>query len=282
MWLNGKQVDPLAPHLSALDRGFNRADGLFETMRIYDGHVAFLGRHIARMGNGARALGLDLPCDVEEQLRLGAAGAVKHGWNDAAIRLTVSRGVGDLGLPPLAGVEPTSVVIATALPPTPPGMYDKGISVQIAKGRRNEYSVTSGLKTVAYAEAVIALRAARDAGFDDALFLDIEGHVAEGPISNVLVVKDGALLSPPLSCGILPGITRAVTLEMATKLGIEVRERPVERDELFGADEVFFTSSLRELYPIVRVDDASIGNGKPGPVYRKLHDHYRANVTTWH
>ena len=277
MWVNGKQVDPAAPHISGLDRGFNRADGLFETMRSYGGHVAFLDRHMRRLANGAKALGLDLP-DLSEQVRTGARVATEKGWGDSAVRLTVSRGVGDLGLPPTPGVAPTAVVIASPMPPTPPGMYDKGISVQIAKGRRNEYSVTSGLKTLAYAEAVIALTAAHAAGFDDALFLDIEGHVAEGPISNVMFVKGRKLITPPLSCGILPGITRAVTMELATEHGLTVEERPVERQEIESADEMFYTSSLRELYPIVKVDDTTIGAGRPGPIYKQLHEAYAAGV----
>ncbi|MGI8618704.1 MAG: aminotransferase class IV [Gemmatimonadaceae bacterium] len=277
MWVNGKQVDPGAPHISGLDRGFNRADGLFETMRSYDGHVAFLKRHMQRLAGGAKALGLILP-DLSEQVLTGARVARENGWGDAAVRLTVSRGVGDLGLPPTPGVEPTAVVIASPLPPMPPGLYDRGISVQIAKGRRNEYSVTSGLKTLAYAEAVIALTAALEAGFDDALFLDIEGHVAEGPISNVMFVRGRKVITPPLTCGILPGITRAITMELGAEQGLTVEERPVERDEIAAADEMFYTSSLRELYPIVKVDDTTIGDGRPGPVYRQLHQAYAAGV----
>ena len=278
MWVNGKQVDPAAPHISGLDRGFNRADGLFETMRSYGGHVAFLSRHMHRLAGGARALGLDLP-DLSEQVLTGARVAGEKGWSDVAIRLTVSRGVGDLGLPPTPGVTPTAVVIASPLPPNPPGLYERGITVQIAKGRRNEYSVTSGLKTLAYAEAVIALTAAREAGFDDALFLDIEGHVAEGPISNVIFVKERTLITPPLTCGILPGVTRAVVMEIGAEAGLAVEERPVERAEIDTADEMFYTSSLRELYPIVKVDSTSIGDGRPGPVYQKLHRAYSASVT---
>lgn len=279
MWVNGKQVDPFAPHISGLDRGFNRADGLFETMRSYGGRVAFLERHMRRLGGGAKALGLKLP-DLTGHVLTGARVARETGWEDAAIRLTVSRGVGDLNLPPTPGVEPTAVVIASPLPPTPPGMYDRGISVQIAKGRRNEYSVTSGLKTLAYAEAVIALTAAREAGFDDALFLDIEGHLAEGPISNVMLVRGRSLVTPPLSCGILPGITRAVTMEIAVEQGFAVEERPVERAEIETAEEMFYTSSLRELYPVVRVDAVTVGKGVPGPVYRRLHEAYAAGVRT--
>lgn len=279
MWVNGKQVDPAAPHISGLDRGFNRADGLFETMRSYGGHVAFLARHMRRLAGGAKALGLALP-DLSEQVLTGARVATEKGWGDSAIRLTVSRGVGDLGLPPTPGVEPTAVVIASPMPPTPSGMYDKGISVQIAKGRRNEYSVTSGLKTLAYAEAVIALTAAHAAGFDDALFLDIEGHVAEGPISNVMFVKGRKLITPPLTCGILPGITRAVTMELGAEHGLTVEERPVERSEIDSADEMFYTSSLRELYPIVKVDETTIGSGRPGPIYKQLHEAYAAGVRT--
>lgn len=278
MWVNDKQVDPGAMHLSALDRGFNRADGLFETMRSYDGHVAFLARHMRRLAGGSKALGLGLP-DLGDKVLAGARAARDHGWADAAIRLTVSRGVGDLGLPPTVGVEPTVVVVASQLPPTPPGMYERGISVQVASGRRNEFSITSGLKTLSYAEAIIALTAARAAGFDDALFLDIAGHVAEGPISNVIFVRGRTLVTPPLTCGILPGVTRAVVMEIGAEEGLTVEERPVESAEMATADEMFYTSSLRELYPIVKVDGTKIGKGIPGPVYQQLHRIYSATVT---
>jgi branched-chain amino acid aminotransferase len=171
------------------------------------------------------------------------------------------------------------VVVAVHGPPAfPPATYHAGLAVRIASGRRNEHAMTAGLKTLAYTDSVAALAEARASGADDALFLDTAGHLSEGTSSNVFVVRGETLATPPLSCGALPGITRAAVAEVAAGLGLAVEERPVAPDELFAAGEAFLTSSLRGIAPVVRVDRRPLGGGVPGPVTRRVMDAYASLV----
>jgi branched-chain amino acid aminotransferase len=166
-----------------------------------------------------------------------------------------------------------------ALPAFPDALYRRGISAHVASGRRNERAMTAGHKTLAYTDAVAALAEARAAGADEALFLDTEGHLSEATASNVFVVAGGALLTPPLSCGALPGITRAAVLRLAAELGAEAADdRPLDADALRAAEEAFLTSSVRELVPLVRVGGEPLGRGAPGPVTARLLAAYRALV----
>jgi branched-chain amino acid aminotransferase len=273
IWINGHRTDPEGPHVSAFDRGYMRADGLFETLRSYDGVAGCLERHIARLRRGAAVLGIRVPDDVGAMVAAAATAAAEAGWANAAVRVSISRGVGDLTMVPPTDTQPTVVVTATPLSVKAMAPhYEKGIALHVASGTRNEQSVTSGVKTLGYAEAVIAFNAAIAAGFDEALFFDTEGHVSEATTANIFAVRAGELHTPPLTCGILAGITRELVLEIANREKIPVAERVMHPEELHGADEVFITSSIRELMPVTRIGSQVIGTGAPGPVYRRLHE----------
>lgn len=273
IWINGHRTDPEGPHVSAFDRGYMRADGLFETLRSYDGVAGCLERHIARLRRGATVLGIRVPDDVGAMVAAAATAAAEAGWANAAVRVSISRGVGDLTMVPPTDTQPTVVVTATPLSVKAMApQYEKGIALHVASGTRNEQSITSGVKTLGYAEAVIAFNAAIASGFDEALFLDTEGHVSEATTANIFAVRAGGLHTPPLTCGILAGITRELVLEIANREKIPVAERVMHPEELYGADEVFITSSIRELMPVTRIGSQVIGTGAPGPVYRRLHE----------
>lgn len=278
IWINGRSMPAEAPHLSALDRGFTLADGVFETLRMYDGVIFRLEHHLRRLSAATTVLGIALRADVGGTIAAAVSAARAAGMREASVRVSVSRGVGAPGVAPPPAAEPTLVVAVSTLPPFAPRLYSDGLSVRIASGRRNEYAMTSGLKTLAYTESVVALAEARAAGADDALFLDTEGHLSEATSSNVFIVRDDALATPPLSCGALPGITRATVIELARELAIGIEERPVLRDEIFAADELFLTSSLREIAPAVSVDWRPIGRAQPGPLTRRLMDEYASLV----
>jgi branched-chain amino acid aminotransferase len=279
IWINGTRGDPDGPHVSALDRGYMRADGLFETLRAYDGFPACLERHIERLRRGAAVLAIPVPDYVTETVREASRAAAAAGWSDAAVRLSLTRGVGDLTMVVMANATPTVVVTATPLTgQAAASLYEKGIALHVAAGTRNEQAVTAGLKTLGYAEAVIAFNAARAAGFDEALFLDTEGHVSEATTANIFAVRDSRLTTPPLTCGILAGITRALVLEIAAGSGVPAVEEVMMLDDLHAADEVFITSSVRELMPVARIGAHAIGSGAPGPIYRKLHERFRAAI----
>ena len=278
IWVDGRAVSPDAPHLSALDRGFTLADGLFETMLVRDGVAFRLRQHLDRLERGAVALRIPLRRDLAAMIHDALAEARAGGRSEASLRLTLSRGSGPAGLAPPADCEAVVVLVLSPPPSYPASTYDDGISVRIASGRRNECAMTAGLKTLGYTDAVMALAEARAAGADDALFLDTEGHLSEGTASNVFVAHREALVTPPLSCGALPGITRAAVIELAGRLGVHVHERMLLPDEPAISDELFLTSSLRGIAPVVRVDGRPVGDGRPGPVTRRLREAYDALV----
>lgn len=269
IWVNGEHVDTGAAHISALDRGFTLADGLFETMLVRRGRVFRAARHLERLRAGARILRLAIPGDTERWLDDAMRVAIEE-LDDAAVRLTVSRGVGAPGLAVSADSTPTVAIAINRLPAFPASLYEHGLSALTATARRNEHGVTAGVKSLAYTEAIVALAQTHDAGADEALFLDTEGHISEASASNVFLCKEGALVTPPISCGALPGITRATVLELAPALGLTVEERRVDPHELADADEAFLTSSLRGIAPLVRIDRHAIGKGTVGPFTRSV------------
>jgi branched-chain amino acid aminotransferase len=276
--IDGQIVDPAIPHLSALDRGFTLADGLFETMRAYGGVIFRLDEHLARLERGASALRLFVPPQLRAMVLNTLRAAVDQGLRDTSVRLTVSRGPGAPGVAPPPDAHPTVVVAVHPLPPFPASLYGDGLSISTASGRRNEHAVTAGLKTLSYTDAMVALAEARAGGNDDALFLDTEGHVSEATSSNVFLVLGDTLVTPATRCGVLPGITRATVLELAGDRGVPTEERIIHPDELDDADEAFLTSSVREIVPVVRVDGRLIGDGAPGEITRAIMAAYAERV----
>jgi len=268
--VDGRRVDPGAPHLSALDRGFTLADGLFETMRAYGGTIFRLAAHLERLRRGTLSLGIPFPATLDASVAHALRWAADTGLRDATVRVTVSRGAGAPGVAPPADAEPTAVVAVHPLPHFPSALYDRGIAAHVASGRRNEHAQTAGLKTLAYTDAVAALAEARQAGAADAIFLDTQGHLSETTSSNLFLMRDGTLVTPPLSCGVLPGITRGVVLELTAGTLLPCEESVATLDDLHRASEAFLTSSVREIVPLARVGEYALGDGEPGPVTRRV------------
>lgn len=275
VWVDGKRFPPEGAHISARDRGFTLADGVFETMKARNGKVFHLDRHLMRIDGALRTLGIPQPPELRDWVDTAIRAAHVA---DATIRLTVSRGVaaGGVGVPS----DPVPTVVVTVAPPPAFGaaIYETGLTAHVASGRRNEHSITAGLKTLAYTDAVAALIEARTAGADEVLFLDTAGHCSEASASNLFALIGGRLVTPPTSCAALPGITRAAVIELAAELGVAVDERPFDLDELNGADEAFLTSSLRGIVPLVRVDGRAIGSGTPGALTQRVMTAYAALV----
>jgi branched-chain amino acid aminotransferase len=275
-WVNGLPADPDSPALPVSDRGFTLADGCFETMRAYRGVIFHLSAHLARMATTLGRLRIAPPPHLEQTVS-AAARALRAAGADASVRLTISRGIG-AGVAVPSGAVPTSVLLIARLPVFPPALYTAGLTVRIATGRRNEYGATAGLKTLSYTDTVMALIEATAGGADDALLLDTAGHLCEGTSSNVFVVANGVVHTPPRSCGVLPGVTREAVLGILEASRIPVIEAPMLPDVLGTADEVFLTSSLREIAPVTRVGDRPVGSGKPGPITRQVCAAYRIAV----
>jgi branched-chain amino acid aminotransferase len=274
VWVNGERQDRDG-HVSARDRGLLLADGAFETMRVRHGRLFRLDRHLARLDRGLHVLRIPAPGGIRDWV-LRAVHA--DGEADAAVRLTVTRGVGPGGVAPPSLPEPTVVVSIGPLPAFPPAIYQRGLTGHVASGRRNERAMTNGLKTLAYVDAVVGLLEAQEAGADEAIFLDIDGHCSEASASNLFVWTGAELVTPPGTCGALPGVTRESVLELAAGLGIPGTERAFTLDDLQTAREAFLTSSLRGIAPLVRVGGRPIGDAAPGVVTRRLSDAYASLV----
>ncbi|HWV56309.1 MAG TPA: aminotransferase class IV [Longimicrobiales bacterium] len=288
--VNGREVDPTMPAVRPDDRGLTLGDGLFETLRAYGGVPFRLREHLDRLANAARRVALPLPGDLEEQVRraiarfveqaIGSVDARDAGTGivpDASIRITVSRGPGPPGLEPPAELRP-SAVISVREYRADERIYREGISLIVASGRRNEFAATAGLKSLGYLESVVALAEARSRNADDAVYLDTSGHLAEATTSNIFFVVDDEVLTPPTSCGILAGVTRAAVIGVARAAGLPVREEVLFPEVLDRAGEVFLTASNREIVPVRALDGRTIGSGRPGPITLDLLHRYRAIV----
>jgi branched-chain amino acid aminotransferase len=283
VWVNGERQPSSGLHVSANDRGLTLADGVFETMRAESGAVFRLDRHLARLVSALAALQIPESPELREWVldATGSAGRV-----DAAVRLTVTRGLGAGGVAPSLDARPTVIVAVSPLPVFPAAIYDVGLTAHVASGLRNERAMTAGLKTLGYTDAVAAWLEAHRAGADEAIFLDTESHCSEATSSNLFIWTGSILLTPPVSCGALPGLTREAVLELATSLGVPNEQRAFGLADLVDAREAFLTSSLRGLAPLVRVDAHPIGptsrstrhRGTPGALTRKLAGAYSALV----
>lgn len=274
--INGRLMPADQAHVSVYDSGFMQGVGLFETMRAYGGRVFRLEAHLARLAGSARQLGWtttpthdELQHAVEQVLD-----AVEQ--SDARVRLTVTTG----SLRWTDENTPRLTIIATATPgiPYPAELYARGSTAILSKYRQSRDDPTVGHKTTSYFSRLAALRLAHAAHGFEAIWLTPENHIAEGSISNIFLVKDDELLTPPLETPVLPGITRAVVLELAEGLGIPIVERALTIDDLLSADEVFMTNSLMEIAPIVRIEREPIAAEKVGEMTTRLHEAYAARV----
>jgi len=278
IFVNGMRQLGDATGISPRDRGLMLGDGLFETMRAQSGTIFKLDRHLQRLRDGLAVLAIREPPHLRQWILTAVRAAAEA---DASVRLTLTRGAGAAGVAPPSDSQPTVIVMVTRMPSFPPHIYTKGLHAIIASGRRNERAMTARLKTLAYADAIAAWLEAERAGTDEAVFLDSEEHCAGGTSSNLFIATGGVLVTPPLSCAALPGITRATVLELARELSIETVERPFGEAELIAADEAFLTSSLRGIAPLVHVGGARIGSGTPGALTRRVAAAYAAHVAEY-
>ena len=271
IWLNGRLVTRDQAHIDPADRGLLLADGLFETLRAYRGHVFKFEDHLQRLAAGAAELGIPLPEDspaiASAALETLAANQLDRA--DAAMRITLTRGPGQRGLLPPEDPRPNLMITAAAYHPQP--AQDGFIAVTASGVCRNEGSLTARLKTLSYLDNILALRqAARQEG-DEALLLNGKGRVACGARSNLFGMVDGRLLTPAIEEGALPGITRHLILRLCADLAVPAEEGIVSREMLREASEAFVCNSLIEVVPLRRLD----GREMPvGPVTKRLMEAY--------
>lgn len=256
VWVNGDIVDPTGPSVSALDHSVTVGDGVFETAKIAAGQPFALTRHHRRLERSAAGLGLP-------SLDLGfvdkGVAAVLDGpiIDFGRLRYSVTGGVGPLGSD---RDDAALTYIVLAAPQQLPPSSGK---LTVVPWTRNERSAVVGLKTTSYAENVVALARAKSEGAIEAVFGNTRGELCECTGSNIFVVVDGLVLTPPAEAGPLLGITRELTIEWGRAAGIEIREEPLPLDVLQSADEVFITSSTKDVLPIHAVDDRTMPADRP-------------------
>ena len=284
--VNGRIFDQEHAVISVFDHGFLYGEGVYETLRTYNGRPFLFDRHMRRLRTSAGMLTLPVPLDDREiearfDETMRAAGLNGGPGRESYIRLMLTHGVGELSYDPAVCPSASMVVIVKPQVDPPPEAYERGVRVALVSTVRNHPGSVNPLikSNNLLNNALAAQEAARRGGFEG-IMRNYRGELAECTTSNLFVVTHGAALTPPLDAGLLPGITRAFLFEIGVEQGIPVREAVLGDADLFGADEAFLTSTTREIVPIVRVDDTQIGSGVPGPVTLALLHAFRQKAQT--
>ena len=282
VYLNGSLVPRSKAHISVFDYGFLYGGGLFETMRAYRGQIFLLERHLARLLDASSITGFVDRLNKAELEKACEATLAANSLKDARLRLTVSRG--EAGPFPGVSQKPTVLVTASSYSPPPLEKYDRGFRAGVASFRQFSQSPIARLKSLSYLLNLMARLETGAAGLDECLLLNERGLITEGSVSNIFfVTAAGTLITPSLDCGLLPGVTRQIVIEMAGSSGIKVIEGEVRLKDLEDLSEAFLTNSMMEIMPVVAVRDSdgrtiTIGSGKPGVVTQKLMAAYREMV----
>jgi len=278
VYVNGRITDERDAVVSVFDHGFLYGEGVYETLRTYNGRLFLYERHARRLRRSAAMIALDVPF-TDAALRQAITDTTTRAGFDgeAYVRVLVTRGAGELTYDPRATPSPTLVIIVKPQVDPSPDTFRDGVRVAIVDIIRNHpASVNPLIKSNNLMNNALAMQEAIRRGAFEGVMRNYRGELTECTTANLFVVKDGTVLTPPLDAGLLAGITREFIFEIGHGTGIDVREAVLRDDDFYGADEAFLTSTTREAVPIVVVDDRTIGSGKPGPVTLKLLDAFRA------
>ncbi len=266
VYVNGAFVAEERARVSVLDAGFLVGHGAFETMRSYGGIIFRLEAHLRRLNRACAALRIPFTAEaatvskiIDRLLRL-------NGLKDARVRLTVTPGT-------VSAAAATVVMTAVTIEGVPAS--GDGWRATIHRGTVSSRNDVLQYKTTSYLDKVLARRDAKERGFDEALFLNEMGHVTEGATTNIFCVRNGMLQTPAPREGLLPGITREVVAEIAARELIPFGEQVLLLEELLSSDEAFLTNSIVEIVPLLKVGEAPVGGGSPGPVTKRLQKSYR-------
>jgi branched-chain amino acid aminotransferase len=279
IYLNGRFVPKEEATVSVFDHGYLYGDGIYETMRAYNGTLFLLDRHLERLNRSADAISLALPMPPEEIGKALKETLRVNKLTEAYVRLHISRGPGEIGLDPALCPKPTMVIMAKPFKENPAEHYERGVSVAVVQTRRNHpLALAPSIKGTNFLNNILAKIESIQAGAYEGVMLNWEGFIAEGTISNIFMVKSGTLVTPALSVGILEGVTRGLVLRLAQREHVPTQETAFTQKELMAADECFITNSSVEIMPVTIVDGKLIGNGKPGPVTAALARAYSNEV----
>ena len=279
IWLDGKIVEKADAKVSVYDHGLLYGDGVFEGIRCYNGRIFECEAHLQRLYDSAKAIRLHIPLPQDEFLKAMEETITATGYSDCYIRAVVTRGAGDLGIDPKRSHKPTIFIIVDKVALYPREMYEQGISVITSSYTRNHpNSSPPRVKSLNYLNNVLAKIEANDAGVPEAIVLNHMGNVAEATADNVFILRDNLLQTPPVTEGSLDGITRRVILRLCEQHSIPAAERVIQRHDLYTCQEMFLTGTGAEVIAVTKVDNRAVGNGKIGPLTRRLMDLFHKHV----
>jgi len=279
VYVDGMYYPKSQAKVSVYDHGLLYGDGVFEGIRAYNGSVFKLKEHIARLYRSAHAIMLHMPLTEEAMMQAVLETLRKNNLSNAYIRLIVTRGIGDLGLDPRKCPKPSVIVITDTISLHSSEAKEKGITAMLTWARRNAVdAATHEIKSLNYLNSVLSKIEANISGVDEAICLDKNGFIAEGVGENLFMVRNGKIFTPSSCTGALAGITAQVAVRLAKNLGYEVAEVNITPFQLFTADEAFFTGTAAEIVPIREVNKRQIGNGRPGPVTKRLMAEFEKTV----
>src|SRR5262245_53162117 len=276
IYISGKFVPQEEAKISVFDHGLLYGDGVFEGLRAYRGMVFRLAEHIVRLYESAKAIWLEIPMSQKEMSDAVNEAVRINKIDDGYIRLVVTRGAGTLGLDPNRCSNPQVIIIADAISLYPKELYEKGLEiVTVSVQRTHPAALNPRIKSLNYLNNILAKIEGLQAGCIEALMLNHKGEVAECTGDNIFLVRRGVLYTPPIDAGILAGVTREAVIELAREAGIDVREVPLTKHDVYVADDCFLTGAEAEVIAVVRVDSRAIGTGKPGPTTRDLNERFK-------
>lgn len=277
IWLNDELVKESEAKISVYDHGFLYGDGLFETLHVYEGKVFALADHLDRLFSSLAVLQIAVPWSKDDlALIINKTVAANQITGLGSVRLTISRGSGPLGLSPSLCPKPTLVVMAKEAKPYAASLRSLGVDVVLVSTRRNHpEALPPSLKSLNFLNNILAKMEVVQKGAFEGLMCNSDGYLTEGTVSNFFIVREDGLATPPLSAGILPGVTRKIVLECAKRLNIRVAETNLTWFDLYHAREAFLTNSSLEVMPIRCVDEQLIGDGKPGKITKQLAEEFK-------
>ena len=278
IYLNGEYVPAEEARVSVFDRGFLYGDGIYETLRVYGGRVFKLEEHLVRLERSAQLIRMDPPLSREAFAEAIDTCLKVNDLSDALVRIGVSRGeASEPGLDPALVAGPPTVVIAPrSFEPYPEAMYEAGIRAAVVSVRRNPTeALNPAIKSTNFLNNILAKMEALEAGADEAIMLNTDGHIAEGTTTNIFWVAGETLCTPPLEAGVLDGVTRSVTITLAEDLDYQFLEVLRGRSALEEAEEVFVTSTSYEIMPVTSIDGKPVGSGRAGPMSLELLSKFR-------
>ncbi len=276
VYINGELYAKEDANISVFDHGLLYGDGVFEGIRCYNGNIFKAKEHIDRLYDSADAISLKIQLTRDELKDAIVDTLNANNLKNSYIRLIVTRGVGKLGLDPFNCEESQLIIITDTIQLYPKELYENGLDAIIVQTIRNHAkALNPTIKSLNYLNNILAKIECINAGAAEGIMLNTDGYVAECTGDNIFIVKDDEIYTPPVTDGILIGITRNVVIELAEEAGITVREEQLAQDDLYNADECFLTGTAAEIIPVANIDGEKISTGKPGEITLSLLNKYQ-------